>query len=305
VEFLREYLDLTLVQVKVIQTVLLIVLVVFMRVFALRLIRSRIEEDDPDVWYRIRKTTTYIVAVLTIGVLTWIWLQPLGNLATFLGLFIAGIAIALADLLKNIAGWLYVVARRPYRVDDRIEVDGMAGDVIDIRMFRTTMLEIGNWVQSDQSTGRILHVPNGTFLTKTVHNYTEGFPYVWHEMGVLVTFESDWKRAEGLIEQIMIDLTADIVERAKHEIRHAGRHYKIRYQHFTPKVWLSVKDSGVLLTGRMLVPVRRRRGLDEQAWRGILDAFAADDAVHLAYPTMRAIMSHDVGEATRPTPQLP
>lgn len=304
-EFLREWLDLTLLQVKVLQTVLLIVLVVFMRVAALRLIRSRIEEDDPDVWYRIRKTTTYVVAVLTIGMLTWIWLQPLGNIATFLGLFIAGIAIALADLLKNIAGWLYVVARRPYRVDDRIEVDGMAGDVIDIRMFRTTMLEIGNWVQSDQSTGRILHVPNGTFLTKTVHNYTEGFPYLWHEIEVLVTFESDWKRAEDLIEQVMTDLTADVVERARHEIRHAGRHYKIRYQHLTPKVWLSVKTSGVVLTGRMLVPVRRRRGFDEQAWRGILEAFAAADAVHLAYPTIRAIMSHDVGEATRPTPQLP
>jgi small-conductance mechanosensitive channel len=304
VEFLRETLSLTLLQVKVIQTILLIVLILVVRVVTLRTIHGRIE-DDPDLWYRIRKTTTYVLAVLTIGVLVWIWLEPLGSIATFLGLFAAGIAIALADLLKNIAGWIYVVTRRPFRVDDRIEVDGMAGDVIDLRMFRTTMLEIGNWVHSDQSTGRILHIPNGTFLTKSVFNYTEGFPYLWHEVEVLVTFESDWKRAEGLMLQVLDDLTVDVRERAKHEIRHAGRNYKIRYQHLDPKVWLTVKDSGVLLTGRMLVPVRSRRGFDENVWRGILDAFAKDESVHLAYPTMRAILSHDVGEQTRGITDLP
>lgn len=284
--------ELTTTQLNAVWTGVVLLVAVVVRVLVLREVGRRVE--DPDVAYTARKSIAYTVATLTIVILAWIWIEPLGNAGTALGLLSAGIAVALADLLRNFAGWIYVIARRPFRVDDRIEVGGMAGDVIDIRMFRTTMLEIREWVEADQSTGRIVHVPNGIFLREAVANFTQGFAYIWHEVEVLVTFESDWERAEQVMLEVITELTTDVCERARAEIRHASRQYKIRYAHFDAKVWVRVVDSGVKLTGRMLVPVRSRRGYDEKAWRGLLTAFRADPAIELAYPTVRTVLQDPV-----------
>lgn len=98
-------------------------------------------------------------------------------------------AIALADVLKNMAGWMYIPSRRPFRVGDRIEIEGTRGDVVDIRLFCFSLMEIGNWVDAEQSTGRLVHVPNGSVFINQVANYTEGFQYIWHEMPVRTFFQ--------------------------------------------------------------------------------------------------------------------
>ncbi len=285
-EWLSETLGFDATQTKIAQTAFLFLALFGLRFAARRFVNRRV--DDLDVAYRARKSLGYIFVAVAILALIIIWLEPLGNVGTFLGLTSAGLAIALSDLLKNIAGWVYVVWRRPFRVDDRIEVNGIRGDVVDIRLFRTTLLEIGNWVDADQSTGRIVHVPNGQFLVHAVENSTESFPYIWHEVPVLVTFESDWRLAEQLMLDGLTPLTEGVVEQARASIRQAARDYKIRYTHLTPTVYVSVRDSGVLLTGRLLVPVRQRRSYDQRAWRVILEAFEATDRVELAYPTVRA-----------------
>jgi small-conductance mechanosensitive channel len=286
VQWLSEVLGLSTTETKIAQTVVLLVTVLLIRWVSLRATRQRV--DDPDIAYRIRKAIAYVLATVTLVAVVVIWLEPLGNLGTFLGLLSAGIAVALADLIRNFAGWTYIVTRRPFKVDDRIQVGERAGDVIDIRMFRTSMLEIRDWVSADQSTGRIVHVPNGVFLSEAVHNFTEGFGYLWHELRVLVTFESDWQRAEERILAVLDELGEEIRDAATAEIRRAGRHYKIRYSHLTPTVYVSVGESGVMLTGRFLVPVRQRRAFDQRAWRGILAAFAEEPAVELAYRTFRS-----------------
>lgn len=276
------------VEIKLAVTALVLIGLVLLRWAILRAVTRRV--DEAEIWYRARKTATYISVALGVVVLAWLWIEPLGDLGTFLGLVSAGIAIALADVLKNLAGWLYLILRRPYRVDDRIEVDGVAGDVVDIRVFRTSLLEIRNWVDADQSTGRIVHVPNGKVLTCHVSNSTEGFSYVWHEVAVLVTFESDWRRAEEILREAVEEAGGDIETRAAEAIRRASRHYKIRYTHLAPTVYVSVRDSGVLLTGRLLVDARRRRTADQEVWRKLLDGFRAEPAVDLAYPTIRTYL---------------
>jgi small-conductance mechanosensitive channel len=251
--------------------------------------------DDSTVWYQARKAASYTAAIVTVVGLLWIWVGALRQFGTFFGLLSAGIAIALQDLLKNVAGWLYILIRRPYRVDDRVEIDGVRGDVIDIRMFRTTLLEIGNWVDADQSTGRIVHVPNGKVLTTDVFNATEGFGYLWHELPVLITFESDWKLAEARFREILVATGGHTTEEAAIRIRRAARSYKIRYTHLTPTVYLSVRDSGILLTGRLLVDTRRRRAVEQQVWRALLEAFDEEPTLELAYPTTRIYLSDQPG----------
>jgi len=264
-----------------------------LRWLILRVVHKRVKDED--VWYRTRKIVTYSTFVVLVLSLLRIWVIPFGDLATYLGLVSAGIAIALADVLKNIVGWAYILTRRPFRVGDRIEAGGVAGDVIDIRLFRFTVLEIGNWVDADHSTGRIIHLPNQVVFTSSIANFTEGFEYIWHEIPIMVTFESDWHKAETVIRKILQDVAPDISGEALKDIRRTAQEYRIKYGHVTPTVYVSAKDSGILLTARVLVPVRERRAVDQDIWRSVLDAFAEEPTIDLAYPTVRTYLQGPVG----------
>ena len=291
-EGFAENLGLSVGQLKAAQSVVVVLAVVLLRWVVLRVIHRRIE--DPEVWYRARKIATYTSTFIVVFVLLRIWLIQFDNFATFLGLLSAGVAIALSDVLKNLAGWLYIIARRPFRVGDRIEIGDHAGDVIDVRVFRFSILEIGNWVHADQSTGRIIHVPNGLVFTSAVANFTEGFGFIWHEIRFLITFESDWKRAETVYAAILAEVAPGITGKAAERIKATAREYRIKYTHLTPAVYVSVEDSGVLLTGRVLVSVRQRRAVDQDIWKRLLDAVAADPSIELAYPTVRTVLQDPI-----------
>lgn len=246
--------------------------------------------DDTELLYRSGKLATYTTTIVAGLILGWIWLSAFSNVATYIAVVSAGLAIALADVLKNVAGWGYIVVRRPFRVGDRIEIDGTKGDVLDIRLFRFTVAEVGNWVDAEQSTGRLIHIPNGSLFAQQVANYTEGFEFIWHEVPVLVTFESEWKHAEEILLDIVRNTAPDIEARAGARIRQAARNYQIKIGVLTPTVYLTVKDSGVMLTARFLTDVRSRRGIEQRVWRRVLEEFAAAGDVHLAYPTVRTYL---------------
>lgn len=286
IEWLRRSIGPT--EAKLAASLLVVALLLVLRWAVLRALRGRVE--DVAAWYRARKAAGYVTTVVAVLVLAAIWAAGFRDLATFLGLLSAGVAIALADLLKNIAGWVYIVLRRPFWLGDRIQVGEHAGDVVDVRLFRFSLLEIRNWVESDQSTGRIIHLPNGKVFTEPIANFTQGFEFIWHEIPVLITFESDWERAEAIFREVLRSVAPDVASRAGEAIRRAGRAFLIHYQHLDPTVYVSVRDSGVLLTGRLLVPARRRRSVDQDVWKGLLRAFAAEPQVELAYPTIRTYL---------------
>lgn len=270
---------------KTISSLAVVAGVFFLRWVVLRWVKAQAE--DGEAQYRARKIIAYIATIILIVTLAFIWVDAFDALPTYLGLVSAGIAIALADLLKNMAGWAYLLVRRPFRVGDRIELQDVRGDVVDIRLFRFSIMEVGNWVDADQSTGRLVHVPNGLLFTDKVANYTEGFSHIWDEIPILITFESDWHEAEKLVRTVLTNEAPDLEQTAGARIRATARTYHIKVGALTPIVYLSVRDSGVLLTARYLVDSRQRRGTQDRIWRGVLEAFGETDNVHLAYPTIR------------------
>ena len=258
---------------------------VVLRLIVLRWIRR--QYDDPEISFRAKKLTGSVATIIGVVTLAFIWIDAFNSLATYFGLVSAGIAVALGDLLKNMAGYFYITGRHPFRIGDRVEIRGIRGDVLDIRMFRFTLMEVGNWVDADQSTGRLVHVPNGSLFIDALLNYTEGFSHIWDEIPVHITFESDWSRAEQLMREV-IDLHAPQVEpEASSRIRETAKDYQIKIGVLTPITYLTVVENGVLLTARYLVEARQRRTVNSQMWRGILEAFAAETSVDFAYPTVR------------------
>lgn len=275
---------------NIVSTVLLLALLLLARRIARRIVSGSVEEHERA--YRANKIVNYIFTATFILVAALIWVDAFDNLPTYLGLVSAGIAIALSDVLKNMAGWAYILARRPFQVGDRIEVDGTKGDVVDVRLFRFSLMEVDGWVDAEQSTGRLVHVPNGIVFTTKVSNYTEGFPYIWHELPVLITFESDWKLAERIITEVLATEAPDVEGSAGARIRTTALRYSIRVGTLTPTVYLTVRDSGVLLTARYLVEARTRRGREDRIWRAILERFAETPSVDLAYPTIRTYLQN-------------
>ena len=277
--------DLTHTQINLIESFAVIVGLVVLRWLFLRAVHRYVPETED--WYQTRRVATYVTTIVAVITLAFIWFDAFNELPTYLGLVSAGIAIALSDLLKNMAGWIYIVVRRPLWLGDRVEVDGTRGDVVDVRLFRFTLMEIGEWVHADQSTGRLVHVPNGLLFTKPMANYTEGFEYIWNEVPVTITFESNWEKAKAIILEEIEAVSVDVSSKASDGLRETARDYQIKIGKLTPIVYLSVEESGVRLTGRFLVSARKRRGVEERVWEGILRGFGDARDIELAYPTVR------------------
>ncbi len=266
-------------------TLLVIIVFTILNKIIGRIIVKRTE--DVFLRYRWRKTLDYISFSFGLFVILSIWIEEFKSLLTFFGLLSAGIAIALKDPLTNLAGWLFILWRKPFIVGDRIQIGNHAGDVIDVRIFQFTIIEIGNWVDADQSTGRMMHIPNAKVFTEAQANYTSGFNYIWHEIGIMVTFESDWKKAKDILTNIVSENAEHISKAAEKKIKQASEKYMIFYRNLSPIVYTSVKDSGVMLTMRFLCDPRKRRGTSQVIWENILIAFAQCKDINFAYPTQR------------------
>lgn len=262
---------------------LLIIVVAFVLTRILRrLVPSYI--DEPERRYRAAKAIGRLVGLAALLAIIFVWSSGQGpGLATILTVIGAGLAIAMREVLLSVAAWVNIVLRSPFKQGDRIEVNGIQGDVIDIRLLHSTLMEIGGWVAADQSTGRIIHFPNSWIYQYGVYNYTSGFGFVWNEIPFTVTFRSDWHAAREIILSLASE-TADIVEQqVKQQIQRMSREYLIHYSILTPFVYVRVTQNGVLLTLRYLTEVRKRRGTEHALTMSILEAFKENGNIELAY----------------------
>lgn len=279
---------------QILKTLVVIFILWLIRSLTLRVVHKNVESKRTT--YKWRKNLTYISAFIGIILIAQIWFSALGNLSTYFGLLSAGLAIALKDPVTDLAAWLFIIWRKPFDVGDRIELGKSKGDVIDIRPFKFTILEIGNWVDADQSTGRVIHIPNHTVFTEQLANYTSDFQFIWNEIGIMVTFESDWKKAKEILSTIAEEESKDFIEQAKEQIKRAAKSYLIEYRYLTPIVYTNVKDSGVMLSIRYLTDPRRRRGSAQAIWERALDEFSENDSIDLAYPTIRVFNNPKEGK---------
>lgn len=276
---------------QVVLSLVVIFVIWLIRFIAIRIINRRFPEAK--VQYKWRKNLTYISVFLGFLIVGRIWFEGLQSVATFLGLLSAGLAIALKDPVTDFAGWLFIIWRKPFEVGDRIQVGDVKGDVIDQRVFKFTVLEIGNWIYADQSTGRVIHVPNHQIFSDSIANYTSDFEFIWNELEVLITFESDWEKGKKLLQEISNKHLKNFVERAEQQVRRAKKSYLIYYRYLTPIVYTDVKESGICLTIRHLSDPRQRRSVSESIWEDILRTFDEHDNIELAYPTMRIYRESD------------
>jgi small-conductance mechanosensitive channel len=270
---------------KLALSIIVVVGLWLVRRWALNLGSRRVE--DVHDRYQWRKTTNYIYYFSLVAALGLIWLADITNWATYLGLVSAGLAIALSDPITNFAGWVYIFWSQPFKVGERIQIGEHAGDVIDAGVFQFTLLEVGNWVDAEQSTGRMIHIPNRKVFSDPLANYSKGFQFIWNEIPVLVTFESNWRKTKTILQEIIAKHEQDFRQDVEDQLQRTAQEYLIYTPTTTPIVYTDVKDSGVLLTIRYLCKPHERRSTSEVIWEEILEAFGKHEDLDLAYPTTR------------------
>lgn len=252
-------------------------------IYALRRVLSRyIEETDRR--YRVSKIAGRLLGLFTALAILYVWSSGQGpGPTTILTVVGAGLAIALRDVLLSFVAWIHMLIRAPYKSGDRIEVNGLRGDVIDIRPLHSSMMETGGWLDGDQSTGRIVHFPNNWFYQYGVFNYTQGFRFVWNEIPFTVTFRSDWKAARDILLKLASEATESVEQQAREEIQRMSREYFVYYEVLTPFVYVRVTQNGIRLSLRHLTEARRRRHTEHTLTMRILEAFREHGDIELSY----------------------
>lgn len=245
--------------------------------------------QDSKTRYGFRKAVSLILIVLAMGVLLRIWIPNPQALLVAYGVVAAGLAVALQDLVKNLAGSLTIFLGGIFRVGNRIEINGVTGDVIDIGLFNTTLLEIRNWIDADQATGRILSVPNGAVLHQPIKNYTKQHQYLWDELQVVVTPESDWGEAMRLLAEIGKEHTEAFIEKADHSLSNLERYYYVEGHVLEPNVYIRPAADGYTLTLRYVVDAWKRRSTNSDIWGHTIRVFEERGDIFIAPTTLAKV----------------
>jgi len=274
-----------IIRIEIIQSIAIILFLWLLRWGIVLIVHLSVKDPGHRYWWR--KGSAYLAVLLGLILLGRIWIGEMRSFATYLGLLSAGLAIALQGPITDLAGWMLILVRRPFEVGDRIQIGEHAGDVIDIRIFQFAMLEIGNWVEADQSTGRIIDVPNRKIFSEALANYTQGFEYIWNELPIVITFESDWEKAKAILQDIADRYASDTAQIVAQQVQQASRRFLIKYSKLTPIVYTRVVSYGIQLTVRYLSGVRTRRSSEQEMWEEILRTFAHHPDSDLAYPPQR------------------
>lgn len=239
--------------------------------------------------YRAAKVIEYGFYLLVFLLIGPVWLEGVQGMVTFLGLLAAGIAVALREPIASIAAWLYILLRKPFVLGDRVEVDGVTGDVADISPFVFSLMEFGDTSRGlRQTTGRLVHIPNSFVFGQKVANASQAWAYMWHEIPVVVTFESDWQKAKAAFLEIALSRAGHFVAAAEVEMRKAATQILAVDDTLAPAVFTRVVSHGVELSIRYVMAVPQLRQVEKAIWEDILALCADDPAIRLAYPTTRA-----------------
>jgi small-conductance mechanosensitive channel len=234
----------------------------------------RIKDDSPYI-YPLRKAIGYAVNIVAVLLLVAVWIERLGDLSVAMGILAAGLAFALQEVIGSFAGWLTIISGKPFAVGDRIETGGIRGDVVDVGILRTTLMEIGNWLNGDHNTGRIVTVSNAFIFKEPLYNSSVYLRFIWDEITVPVTYESEWKQAiEIMIETVQQNQHyQELLPQAEIQRRQARRKLAVKITPLEPRVFVRLTDNWIELGLVYPVDIESRRAFRSEVGQRILTEF--------------------------------
>ncbi len=223
-------------------------------------------------WYKTKKAINIFGYLRVLLLLGTVYSDRLGGITVALGVASAGIAFALQEVITSVAGWMAILVGGFYKAGDRVMVGGIRGDVIDLGVLRTTVMELGEWVDGDLYNGRIVRIANSFVFKEPVFNYSADFPFLWDEIKIPVRYGSDYRLAKELITETGEAIIGDFVTEAQMHWDVMVRKYMIENASTGIMVTLVATDNWVEFTLRYVVDYQRRRSIKNELFLQILDA---------------------------------
>lgn len=249
---------------------------------------SKIKDNDNR--YKAKKLGNFIGYLLTIVLLTIVFSDKLGGLTVALGVAGAGIAFALQEVIASFAGWLAILFGGFYKTGDRVQLGGIKGDVMDIGVLRTTIMETGQWVDGDLYNGRIVLLANSFVFKEPVFNYSGDFPFLWDEIKIPIQYGSNYEKAQEIIELVGKKVAADLSSKSKEKWKELQNKYKLEDAQTEPMVSLIANDNWVEFTLRYVVEYKKRRATKTKLFSQILKEIeAANGQIKFASATFHLV----------------
>ncbi len=252
-----------------IATVFLGIIIIWLVIKAIqRNLLSKIKGNENR--YRAKKFGSFIGYFLSIVLFTVVFSDKLGGLTVALGVAGAGIAFALQEVIASFAGWLAIMFGGFYKTGDRVQLGGIKGDVMDIGVLRTTIMETGEWVDGDLYNGRIVLIANSFVFKAPVFNYSGDFPFLWDEIKIPIQYGSNYEKAKEIFEQVGREVAGDLTIRSREKWVALQKKYRLEDAQTEPMVSLIANDNWVEFTIRYVVGYKKRRVTKTELFTQIL-----------------------------------
>ena len=246
-----------------------------------------IKRQVQDVTYRhsLRAMMRNIIFGTVIIMIILVWLRPQQNPAVIIGLAVAGIILASQSAISSFTGYLLIISSNIYGIGDRISINNVTGDVMDIGFMRTTIMEVGQWVKADQYTGRIVTISNKALFDNPVFNYTRHWGYLWDEIMIPVTYTSDWRLASDIMSELGNKHTAELQEDAEAKLTKLIDRFPLKQTTVEPSIYFVMTDNWIEITIRFVVDAQERRKVKAQLNRELLQQFEEEENITVASAT--------------------
>jgi small-conductance mechanosensitive channel len=267
---------------------LLILLFTFM---AHRILRNLLKVQIKD---QAHMHTLYMLvrnAILTVSgiLILFVWLGSGSNLTVAMGILGAGIAFASQEVVGSFAGYINIVTGDLFQIGDRVRVGNVVGDVMDISLLRTMVMEIGEWVRADQYTGRIVTVANRVVFSDPVFNYTRHWRYLWDEIMIPISYDSDWQHAGEIMVERGRECSSHIQEQAQAELYALAQRYPVHQSAVEPTLYVVMTDNWIEMTLRYVVEAYQRRQVKDQLHRELWQRFESESGITVASATVEIV----------------
>ena len=216
-----------------------------------------------------------LINIIKFFIFILLWGKYLESFITLISLISAGFTIALRDLIFNFFSGIYIKIKKPFEIEDRIEINNYKGDVININTLSFEVLEVNNQTFTGQSTGIITHLPNSLIFNHPLRNYNKAFKYIWNEMTFKVPLKCNLSKTKGVIYKIVNsnEVIKNIPPKMKNQVNNSSSDYRIYYNKYDPIIYTQIVDNHVELTVRYLIHPKKARYINSVISNKVIEAY--------------------------------
>jgi len=236
-----------------------------------------------------RRLGRYSTALVAIVVAAVFLIEDITTLATTLGLVSAALVISLQDVCASFFAWFVIMLGRKFTIGDRLEIDGVKGDVLDIQLLRTTLVEVNAWLGADQPTGRIIVIPNNLVFKTKVFNYSHGHPFIWSKIELTMTFATPASAALALFRKVLAEETREEFAEARRAAAALERRYGVADAEYEPRVHTRIADSGITFSLFYVTHYRQASAVGNRINRRLIAELEQRRELQLAYNTLSVL----------------